>query len=342
MPRVGRLLLGAFAAAAALGVSLLAAAALLGVDPLPGSDEAGPGPTTSGMSRADDAGPRGRRRAPVPTQVTRGSNGAASTQLFAPGARGSWAALERSLPARVGVAVAPLGTGAPRGLGSLQSGHAWSTIKVPILVTLMRERDNGLSAEEGTWASAALTSSDNDAAAALFGAIERSHGGLVQASAAVESTLRIAGDAVTTVATAPPPSGAISTFGQTEWSLSASVRFFRALAGSCLLGSAGTARVLELMEGVVADQRWGLGAAAFDPGWRVAFKGGWGPDGSASGPYVVRQSGVLRDGEAGIAVALAAKAGDGSFEAGVEAVDRVAAWLADNLRSAQGHAAPTC
>jgi hypothetical protein len=340
--RVGRLLLGAFAAAAALGVSLLAAAALLGVDPLPGSDEAGSGPATLGTSRTDDAVPRDRRQAPMPGQATRGSDGVASAQLFAPGARGSWAALKRSLPARIGVALAPLGTGAPRGLGSLQSGHAWSTIKVPILVTLMRERDNGLSSEEGAWASAALTSSDNDAAAALFGAIERSHGGLAQASAAIESTLRIAGDAATTVATAPPPSGAISTFGQTEWSLSASARFFRALAGSCLLGSAGTARVLELMEGVVADQRWGLGAVAFDPGWRVAFKGGWGPDGSASGPYLVRQSGVLRDGEAGVAVALAAQADNGSFEDGVEAIDRAAAWLADNLRPAHGHAPPTC
>ena len=75
--------------------------------------------------------------------------------------------------------MAPLGAGPIRTFGSLQSGHAWSTIKVPILTTLMRNRDRrGLSAEEKRWAREALTASDNEAAAALFGQLEDSTAGL--------------------------------------------------------------------------------------------------------------------------------------------------------------------
>jgi hypothetical protein len=221
--------------------------------------------------------------------------------------------------------------GRARGFGSLPGGHAWSTIKVPIVVTLMRERE-GLDAEEEAWARAALTASDNDAAAALFGRIEAANGGLTGASEAVEATLRAGGDRETAVADAPPPSGAVSTYGQTEWSLAASARFFASLARSCPLDRTGADYVLGLGEEVVPEQSWGLGGASFDPSWRVAFKGGWGPEGSASGPYLVRQSGVLREGAAGVAVAIAAEADAGTFEAGVAALDRVAAWLAEHLR----------
>lgn len=250
------------------------------------------------------------------------------------GAAASWAELARSTPARLGIAVLPLGAGARQAFGSLRSGHAWSTIKVPILVTLMRE--GRLDAEEEGWARAALTASDNEAAAALFARLEAAHGGLHGASTAVEATLRRAGDRATVVATAPPPPGAISTFGQTEWSVEASATFFRSLAAGCLLDSSGTAYVLGLMEEVVPEQRWGLGKAIFPKRWRVGFKGGWGPEGSASGPYLVRQSGVLLDAGAGVAVAIVARPESGSFDAGVEALDRVSAWLANELNPGAG------
>ncbi|MEX2449179.1 MAG: hypothetical protein WD404_10620 [Solirubrobacterales bacterium] len=325
MRRVARLSAGA-AAVAALGGSLLAALTLLGIDPLPHSDEGGPASAVSGATRARDA-----------------AGTAPAKPLLDPGARNAWVQLEDSLPARIGLSLAPLSGGAPRNLGALRSGHAWSTIKVPILVTLMRERSGRLNAEERARASAAVTASDNEAAAALFSAIEGSRGGsLTRASEAVESTLRLAGDLATTVSIAPPPSGAISTYGQTEWSLSAAARFFRALARDCLLDDERTGQVLELMEGVIPEQSWGLGAAGFDPQWKVAFKGGWGPDSSSTGPYLVRQSGTVRDGNAGVAVAVAAQADSGSFEAGVEAVDQVATWLAANLRLPRGHAPATC
>lgn len=114
------------------------------------------------------------------------------------------------MPAEIGLAVAPLNSDPIKTLGQLQLGHAWSSMKVPILVTLMRE--GKLSAEEQQWATAALTASDNTAAADLFAQLERTHGGLSGASLAVQEVLAKAGDTSTTVATAPPPPGAVSTW----------------------------------------------------------------------------------------------------------------------------------
>jgi hypothetical protein len=253
------------------------------------------------------------------------------SHLLRAGATTSWETLVRSTPAQLGLVIAPLGGGTVHAFGPLQTGHAWSTLKVPILTTLMRE--GSLSPEEEGWSRAALTASDNEAAAALFGKLEAAHRGLDGASRAVEGTLHRAGDGETVVATATPPPGAMSTFGQTEWSLRDSARFLHALGRGCLLDHAGTAYVLDLMEEVVPEQRWGLGEASFSPSWQVSLKGGWGPEGSASGPYLVRQSGILRHGDRGVAVAMIAQADSGSFDAGIEAIGRISAWLAENLAS---------
>jgi hypothetical protein len=250
--------------------------------------------------------------------------------LFAPGAPESFRALAESISGLVGLAVAPLGgSGRTETFGSLRSGHAWSTIKVPILVTLMRE--GNLSAQEQEWAIAALEISDNEAAASLFGRLEDAHGGLAGASSAVQEVLAAAGDTETVVATAPPPPGAVSTYGQTQWSLEGSTAFYRSLANGCLLDSGGTEYVLGLMREVIPEQRWGLGEARFDPHWRVAMKGGWGPE-SDSGAYLVRQAGVVEDGASGVAVAMIAEADSGSFEAGTSNLTRIASWLRENLR----------
>jgi hypothetical protein len=250
----------------------------------------------------------------------------------------SWEELSQSTPAQLGLVVTPFDGGEVRAFGSLQSGHAWSTLKVPILIALLHE--GSLTPEQEDWAREALTASDNEAAAALFGSLEATHGGLDGASQAVDATLRRAGEDSTVVATAPPPSGAVSTFGQTIWSLRASTEFFAALGRGCLLNSDDTEYVLDLIGEVIPEQRWGLGEAAFPPMWRVAFKGGWGPEGSASGPYLVRQSGLLSNGGAGVAVAMIARADSGSFEAGVEAIDHIASWLAAELHGLGADARP--
>lgn len=232
---------------------------------------------------------------------------------------------------RVGLAIAPLDSGEDEALGSLQAGHAWSSIKVPILVTLMRDRQAGLTPVEMQWASAAIEASDNDAAASLFHRLERIHGGLSSASEAVQGTMALAGNSAT-VSTAPPPPGAVSTYGQTQWSIDEASAFYRALANGCLLDPGGTEYVLDLMRNVIPEQQWGLGEAGFDPSWSVAIKGGWGPE-AGSGGYLVRQSGVIQSGSTGIAVTMIAEDAAGSFAAGTADLTHMAAWLRENIRS---------
>jgi hypothetical protein len=250
-------------------------------------------------------------------------------------AQASFAALEGSLGSGIGVAVVPLGAGqSPQTYGGLQVGHSWSTLKVPIVVTLMRE--GPLSPEEQSWARSAITASDNEAAAALFGQLENSHGGLGGASLAVQETLAAGGDPSTQVATAPPPPGAVSTWGQTEWSLSGAATFYRALACGALLDGSGTSYVLALMGEVIPEQQWGLGQVTLPAGTTVAYKAGWGPEAASGGGYLVRQTGIVRSGSAGIAVAMMVEDSSGSFEAGVQDIDQVADWVGQHLRDFGG------
>ncbi len=240
-------------------------------------------------------------------------------------AEASFRQLASTLPGHVALAVEPLGSGSSAILGGDEAAHAWSTSKVPVLVSLLRGRGaGGLTAQEQSWAQSAITESNNESVLALFGDLERLKGGLDGASAYMESVMREAGDSDTMVATAPPPAGAVTTFGQTEWSPSEAVRFFRALANGCLLPSGQTAYVLGLMQNIVASESWGLGSAGFRS---VAFKGGWGPEG---GGYLVRQSGIIDPGSAaGVAVAIVTRAPD--FGAGTDTLTRVASWLSTHV-----------
>lgn len=274
----------------------------------------------------------------APSTPSQGSSAADTAAGPLPAsAAASFEQLANSISGEVGLAIAPLDGGPVQTFGSLQSGHAWSTIKVPILVTLMRERGSLGSAEESS-ATSAIEASDNSAAAALFQQIESSHGGLTGASNAVSETLAAAGDLETAVATAPPPAGAVSTYGQTVWSLSGAATFFRALVNQCLLDATGSEYVLGLMENVISEQRWGLGESGFDPSISVAMKGGWGPE-SGTGGYLVRQGGVLREGSAGVAVAMMAKDSSGTYEAGAADLTVVATWLREELSGLGGSSA---
>jgi hypothetical protein len=194
-------------------------------------------------------------------------------------------------------------------------------------VTLMLNQDGSLTPEQKGLAASAITASDNSAAAALFSAIESQTGGA--ASAAVEKVLKTSGGA-TRVATAPPPPGAVSSWGQTEWSLIASTQFYAALACGAY-GTSAQSLALEEMEHVISEQQWGLGQADFPSGTRVAFKAGWGPDGGENGPYLVRQAGVIRSPKGQLVITIAAQDSGGSFEAGVSDLNRVADWAAENL-----------
>jgi hypothetical protein len=258
---------------------------------------------------------------------------ATTTPILRAGASASFRRLAASLPGRVELAVTPLGAGPTEILGGDTAAHGWSTTKVPVLVALLRARgESGLTAQERVWASAAITVSDNQAILDLFGDLEQLKGGLVGASDYIDTILRRSGDDETTVATAPPPPGGVTTFGQTEWSPSETLKFFRALARGCLLPTAQTTYVLDLMENIEPSESWGLGSAHF--GVPVAFKGGWGPE--PTGSYLVRQSAIIDPGSSrGVAVAIVAlpsETGSGSFTAGTQMLTDTAQWLQRELR----------
>jgi beta-lactamase family protein len=276
----------------------------------------------------------------MPPATARANNGGADPAFLAAGAESSFDELASSLSAQIGLAVQPLGGGETREFGDLRAGHAWSSIKVPILATLLREQGEALGPEEEDWAASAITASDNEAAASLFGKIEEHQGGLIEASQAVEDVLHEAGSAPTQVATAPPPPGAVSTYGQTEWSVGDTAQFFAALGRCEVLGPTGTRYIESLMESVIPEQRWGLGEGGFPSGWRVGMKGGWGP-GAESGDYLVRQSGLIQDATGGIAVAMIVKDDSGTYPGGASDLTQLAQWLGEELKGL-GPAFPSC
>jgi hypothetical protein len=244
-------------------------------------------------------------------------------------ASASFARLVAGLPGRVELAIAPLGAGSPVALGGDAPAHGWSTTKVPVLTALLLAREEVLTPEERLWSQSAITKSNNEAVLALFHDLESIEGGLRQASDYVQNLFRRSDDDETIVATAPPPAGAVTTFGQTEWTPSNTVKFFSALARGCLLGPQGTDYVLTLMQHIEPSESWGLGSAGLV---HVAFKGGWGPE--PTGAYLVRQAGLVDVGSPqAVAVAMIASppSGPRSFEIGTEMLTRTAIWLREHL-----------
>ncbi len=259
----------------------------------------------------------------------------ASDSLVARSARASFNQLAAGLGGSVGLALAPLGGGATIAFGDAQVARAWSTSKVPVLVTLLadlRRRGQTLSAQDRANAAAALEQSDNAAIEALFGRLEQIHGGLVAASAAVEHVLRKAGDAATIINTAPNSEG-FTTYGQTDWSLRGEITFYRALSQGCLLSPQDTSYVLGLMRRVIPDQRWGAGSAGYSSGVSLAFKGGWGPQ---NGRYQVRQTAIISSGRRGYALSILALPASGTFADGTTMLTALATWARThvNLRAA--------
>jgi hypothetical protein len=246
-------------------------------------------------------------------------------------AHASFAGLAAGLPGQAGLAVAPLGSGPIRAFGDLQTAHAWSTSKVPVLTTLLLNYEHTnqvLSSQGHTYATLALEQSDNAAIEALFGMLEKIYGGLVPASAAVQQVLRTAGDQTTTINTAPNNEG-FTTYGQSEWSVIGEVQFYRSLADGCLLGPHDTAYVLSLMRNVVSYQRWGAGSAGYPATAPLAFKGGWGP--ASGGGYQVRQTAIVGAGHRGYVVSMLAVPSSGSFADGTTMLTSLATWAREHF-----------
>jgi len=259
-----------------------------------------------------------RRVREARVSATAGGHPAAAAN---PDAGRSFAALEAELDGEIGAAIGPAGSGQAEGFGSLSSGSAWSTSKVPIALRLLQDigGPSGLSEAQAEEMRRALTQSDNEAAAALFADLERKHGGITGASAAVGEVLREAGDETTQIST--QGRGGFSSYGQTDWSLLDQERFMSALAAGCIGSQSSREFVLNLM-GEVSSDTWGLGSAGLPARW----KGGWGP--GTDGRYLARQMGILYVGNREAIVTLAAIPTDGQFESAEAMATRVAQWLA--------------
>jgi beta-lactamase class A len=137
-----------------------------------------------------------------------------------------------------------------------------STIKVPILIELLRQAEaqgRSLTAGDQDLAQAMIENSDNDAAAALYAAIGDNAG--------IDDVMSAAGASGLTVDT--------SAFGFSETEPGALVDLLAALAAGKLLDAADTSYVLNLMENVEPDQRMGVGDTA-PAGASVALKDGYG------------------------------------------------------------------
>jgi hypothetical protein len=238
--------------------------------------------------------------------------------VLSPGDRESFTRLATSLGGSHGIAVSALGRGQRvESLGSLRTGVAWSTSKVPLAMAAIA---GGLAQPDAPDIVAAITESDNTAARRLWAAL----GGGEAAADAADLQLRQAGDRRTQVEYRALRGTSYTAFGQTRWSLADQARFAAGL--TCLRVGVD---MLTLMGRVGAWQRWGLGVA----GAETRLKGGWGPGaepGIASG-YLDRQMGVITIAGKPLAVALASRPSDGSHQTGTRNLTSLAHWLIERV-----------
>jgi hypothetical protein len=246
--------------------------------------------------------------------------------VFSAADRASFAHLQATLPGPVGIAVSGVGLDQPvTALGSLHSGIAWSTSKVPVVMAALaagtaRAPDVDL----------ALEASDNDAAMRIWQAL----GSPERAGTAATAELRAAGDRQTVIQSRVLAPG-YTPFGQTEWSLTAQARFMAGMP--CTREGLQT---LATMRHVIPAQRWGLGT--IDP--QAAFKGGWGPGTlpGTQGPWLERQMGEGLIAGKPVAAVIAAQAPDANHAAAITALSQLAAWIAAHAHTAALPSNPAC
>jgi len=219
----------------------------------------------------------------------------------------SFEQLSAAVPADVGIAIArPDRT---YSLGRWWSGVAWSTIKVPLVIAALRS--DWLRAKD--LAVKVITESDNRASEQLWSGL----GDPAEAARRVQGIIAEGGDAATVVESRRLRRG-YTAFGQTEWTLQRQARFAAELPSI-----PDSADVIDLMQRLTADHKWGLAAKG------IAAKGGWGP--GKNGDYLVRQFGIVPTPSGQWGVALAAEVHDGVFETGIDVLNTLSDWLLSRL-----------
>lgn len=243
---------------------------------------------------------------PVPAPPVRSTQAPPATRApTAAGLPADFAQLQQRVGGRVGLVIAPVGKPrAPIILGSLTTGVAWSTSKVPLAIAALR---NSGGAAVASLVNRAITESDNSAADSLW----RSLGGGTTAANKVDAVLREGHDYATRTQgrVVRPP---YSAFGQTQWSLQNQATFTAGLP--CIPDSDS---VLNEMGNISGSQQWGLGVIP-----SARFKGGWGP--GTTGGYLVRQLGIVNAPGGQVAISIAAEPGSGNFNEGTQILSQIA------------------
>ena len=220
----------------------------------------------------------------------------------------SFQELSETVPATIGIAIAPANGSSVASFGTWSTGVAWSTIKVPLAIAALRAGSASPDLVAKT-----ITQSDNAAAEELWSQL----GGPAEAAKKVHVVIGDAGDTTTVVEPRRLRPG-YTAFGQTQWSLVRQAQFAAGLP--CIPDAS---RVVDLMHNLTDDHRWGLAAKGF------AAKGGWGP--GTRDDYLVRQFAIVPTESGKVGLALAAEAHDGVFETGVDVLNTLTDWLVDRL-----------
>nr|WP_083835869.1 hypothetical protein [Gordonia otitidis] len=234
----------------------------------------------------------------------------------------SWVTAEKSIrkaiPGQVGVALVPVGSDVAQSFGSLKTGRAWSTVKVPVALAAERKNGAAVLAKEDK----AITFSDNDAAGDLWGSL----GGGKQSVDAVTSVLREGHDMRTRVSSEIDTPRSYP--GYTPWALVDQARF-----GAHLPCMPNTDNILSHMGSVAPNQRWGIADLGPKRHAVTAVKGGWGPATDASPGYLVRQLGLISTDQGEVAIAMAARPRSGKLDDGTKMLTRIGDWLGRNFTS---------
>lgn len=245
-----------------------------------------------------------------PSGDTGGKAGAASKEDAQ-----SFDRLSKKLGGKASLAWAPVGTDSSvTSVGNFQGGPAWSTIKIPIAIAVLKSGADSENARQDM--QLAITQSDNPAARRLWDRL----GDPAEAAKQTRAIIREAGDDTTRVqseVTRPE----YSAYGQTKWTVADQAGFAAALP--CMEDAK---PILKLMGNVTESQQWGMGAV--DDTARI--KGGWGQNKALN--YQVRQMAVVTlPDDSRIGLAMASQPADGTYESGVDNLNQIARWALKNI-----------
>lgn len=210
----------------------------------------------------------------------------------------------------VSIEAVDLDTGATYRYGATGGMRTGSIVKLYILETLLllhQKAGTKLGEEDRERATRMIENSDNDAATALYNEIGGGNG--LRKSAAQLGVRN----------TVPDSTGH---WGLTQTNAPDYVALLRNLTSARALNSASRTYILELMEDVESDQRWGVSAAA-DKGSTVRLKNGWLTTDSDHDLWLVNSVGVITAHGDKVIVAVMTQHGS-SFTGGISLVQKLA------------------